>query len=139
MTDRLDALRQQIDDLTDPDGDYAVVCPDSGTCPDPVRGASFPTVEAAEEAAILVCDYRRLLREVDPHLECVPIVATERTPEPPSLDGAAPDARLSESVTLSGEGEAEWLRMDDAPVVTVREDGTPLPDDAVERQLRAKL
>ena len=43
----------------------------------------------------------------------------------------------SGSITLSGDGDQEWLRMDRAPIVTVREDGEPLDDAAVERQLNA--
>ncbi len=161
MTDSLEHLRQRITDLTEPDGDFAVVCPLSGKCPVPVRGESFPDAAAAEEAVDLVVEYRRLLREVDPYLENLPIVATERTADPLALDarerseragdGASGTERASESpghrrrtarsvwrsVTLSGDGEAEWLRMDDAPVVRVRRDGELLDDETVSRQLRA--
>lgn len=134
MPDRLEALHQQIHDLTDPDGDFAVVCPLSGKRPVPVRGKSFPSADAVDEAVDLVEEYRKYLREVDPHLENVPIAAVEQTAAPLRLESWS-----SQSVTLSGDGEHEWLRMDDAPVVTVREDGEFVDDAAVERQLNARL
>lgn len=140
MPDRLEALRSRIDELTEPDGDFAVVCPLSGKRPVPVRGAAFPSADAAETAVELVREYREVLREVDPHLEAVPIVASEVGADPLSIDGATEClGRSSRSVTVSGEGDGEWLRMDDAPVVHVRRDGELLDDDAVTRQLRAKL
>lgn len=140
MTDRLEHLHQQIDDLTDPDGDFAVVCPSSGKRPVPVRGESFPSAEAAEEAVELVREYRTLLREVDPHLENIPIVAAETGADPLALDDDSGSlGRASRSISLSGEGDGEWLRMDDAPVVHVRRDGELLPDGSVARQLDAQL
>ncbi|UPV99739.1 hypothetical protein M0R88_14615 [Halorussus gelatinilyticus] len=149
MTDSLEHLRQRITDLTDPDGDFAVVCPLSGKCPVPVRGESFPSADAAEEAVDLVVEYRKLLREVDPHLENVPIVATERGDDPLAFDAREQSERAGEasgrrrrlcrSVSLSGEGDDEWLRMENAPVVHVRRDGELLDDETVSRQLRAAL
>lgn len=132
MPDSLEALHQQIDDLTDPDGDFAVVCPLSGKRPVPVRGTSFPSAEAAEEAVDLVVEYRHCLRGVDPYLENIPIVACERDADLLVMD-------VGDAVTLSGDGDDEWFRMDDAPVVRVREEGEPVDDAAVERQLKAKL
>lgn len=158
MTDSLEDLHRQIEDITAPDGDFAVVCPRSGKCPVPVRGQSFPSADAAEEAVDLVREYRTLLREVDPHLENIPIVATERAADPLALETSEPDGRPDDgrrrqsrlgravpaadsprTVTLSGEGDAEWLRMDGAPVVDVRRDGEPLDDATVSRQLRSAL
>lgn len=197
MPDRLEDLHRRIDDLTDPDGDFSVVCPLSGKRPVPVKGKSFPSADAAEDAVDLVREYRTVLREVDPHLECLPIAAVEETAEPLRLtftaerrgrasrersgdargsdwrasgrrasgwrtpdrrssreessevsNGCAPGERghpdgnrrqPSRSFTLAGDGEGEWLRMDDAPVVTVREDGEPLSDVTVGHQLNAKL
>ncbi|UPV73688.1 hypothetical protein M0R89_14215 [Halorussus limi] len=163
MTDSLEHLRERITDLTDPDGDFVVVCPLSGKCPVPVRGETFPSADAAEEAVDLVCEYRRVLREVDPHLENIPIVATERTADPLALDAhersergggaerSAETARRSRtrrararrttgrSVSLSGDGDGEWLRMENAPLVHVRRDGELLDDETVSRQLRSEL
>lgn len=140
MTDRLEHLHQRIADLTDPDGDFAVVCPQSGKRPVPVRGESFPSATAVEEAVELVREYRTLLREVDPHLEHIPIVATERGADPLALDDdSAGLGRSSGSISLSGETDGEWLRMDDAPVVHVRRDGELLDDGSVAWQLDAQL
>ncbi|MFC4450148.1 DUF7552 domain-containing protein [Halorussus aquaticus] len=140
MSDRLEVLHQRIDDLTDPDGDFAVVCPLSGKRPVPVRGASFPSADVAEEAVELVCEYRDVLRDVDPHLESIPIVATETTPAPLAIDDASEClGRSSRTITISGENDGEWLQMDDAPVVHVRRDGELLDDSTVTLQLRTKL
>ncbi|WP_137286835.1 DUF7552 domain-containing protein [Halorussus salinisoli] len=140
MPDRLEVLHRRIDELTDPEGDFAVVCPRSGKRPVPVRGASFSSSGDAERAVELVREYRNLLRDVDPHLESIPIVAAEETADPLALDGASESlGRSSRSITLSGDGDGEWLRMDDAPVVHVRQDGELLDDWNVSRQLRSKL
>lgn len=168
MPDRLEDLHRKIADLTDPNGDFSVVCPLNGKRPVPVKGRSFPSADAAEDALDLVREYRSVLREVDPHLENLPLAAVEEVAEPLQLkfdserasrrrfsddrdqtsNWRAPSERAyshgngrqpSQSITLSGDGEHEWLRIDDAPVVTVREDGEPLGDGAVERQLNAKL
>lgn len=182
MADSLETLHRKIDDLTDPDGEYAVVCSLSGKHPVPVRGMSFPTPEVAEEAVDLVVKYRTLLRDVDPHLENVPIVVCEQTADPLSLDaseawaarermsrGRGRDASESDesasserpangrgrpwsqgdspenvhestaTVTLSGDGDEEWLRLTGAPVVRVREDGEPVDDAVVGLELNAKL
>jgi len=167
MADRLETLQTKLDDLTDPDGEYAVVCPLSGKRPVPVRGTSFPTPDAAESAADLVVAYRKLLREVDPHLENLPVAACAQSAEPLALDasgrragrdrasrdhagrgprddGGGTAARASDgddpaTVTLSGAGDDEWLRLTDAPVVRVRADGQPLDDAVVGLELNAKL
>lgn len=188
MADRLEALHDRIADLTDPGGAYAVVCPRSGKRPVPVRGASFPTPEAAATAVDLVVEYRSLLREVDPHLENVPIVACRGANAPLSLsvdDGAderdrdsggddadgrerewgrgrkrgseRADDRANDrdhgrtgnrrtgprdrgrTVTLSGDGDDEWLRVTDAPVVRVRAGGDPIDDAVIGLALNATL
>jgi hypothetical protein len=156
MSDSLEALHEQIGNLADPDGGFVVVCPLSGKRPVPVRGKSFPSAASAETAVDLVVAYRHRLGEFDPHLENIPVVACERDADPFTLADPLPLADFcsgetsssasassstsaSSSVTLFGDGEDAWLRMDDAPVVRVREDGTLLSDDAIERQLQAKL
>ncbi|WP_135830443.1 DUF7552 domain-containing protein [Halorussus halobius] len=143
MADRLETLQRTLDDLTDPDGEYAVVCPLSGKRPVPVRGQSFPSPAAAEAAADLVVEYRSLLREVDPHLENVPVVARDEAAAPldaseqrsarrdrADASAGASDRGEDPTVRLSGESDDEWLRVTGAPVVRIREDGEPL-DDAV--------
>ncbi|WP_134670376.1 DUF7552 domain-containing protein [Halorussus marinus] len=139
MADRLETLHRRIDALTDPDGEYAVVCPLSGKRPVPVRDASFGTPDDAEAAADLVIDYRELLRSVDPHLEHVPIVAGEVGADPLALADSDRGSARSRTVVLSGEGDGEWLTVDGAPVVEVRRDGEPLDDASVSRQLRSGL
>lgn len=139
MPDSLEALHHQIEDLTDPDGDFAVVCSRSGKRPVPVRGQSFPTAAAAEEAVDLVVEYRELLREVDPYLENIPIVACERDSDLLAMNADGAMRLSADSVTLSGDAESEWLRMEGAPVVRVREEGELVDDAAVERQLQAML
>lgn len=146
MPDRLETLHRQIEALTDPDGDFAVVCPLSGKRPVPVRGASFPTATAAEDAVGLVCEYRRLLREVDPYLENIPIVAAAEPADTLALTRESDDRRVS----LSGRGgdadgdgdsdaDGEWLVADESLLVHIQRDGQPLDDDSVSRQLRSKL
>lgn len=147
MADRLEALHQRIEAMTDDDGDFAVVCPLSGKRPVPVRGASFPSPDAAEEAAELVVEYRGLLREVDPHLENIPVVACERAADPLTLEERG-GRRSSRTVVLSAgesggrsesDADGEWMELRDPPVVDVRRDGEPLDDRSVSRQLRSKL
>ncbi|WP_198662207.1 DUF7552 domain-containing protein, partial [Halorussus litoreus] len=100
MTDRLEVLHREIDDMTDADGEFAVVCPLSGKRPVPVRGKSFPTAEVAADAVDLVIEYRKLLREVDPHLENIPIVACEQRGESLSLSPSG--NRTSDSSSFTG-------------------------------------
>lgn len=165
MPDRLEDLHRRIDDLTTPNGDYAVVCPHSGERPVPVMGRSFATPADAEDAVDLVREYRETLRDVDPYLERVHLTAVETAADPLRLDvarereerernrfgrtshdrragrvgGRKKSGKPTRSVTISGGGDEEWLRMDDAPVVQVREDGQPLDDAAIELQLNVKL
>ncbi|WP_157971779.1 hypothetical protein, partial [Halorussus litoreus] len=49
------------------------------------------------------------------------------------------DNSTVETVTLSGDGDDEWLRLTDAPVVSVRKDGEPLDDAVVGLELNSKL
>ncbi|WP_276301137.1 DUF7552 domain-containing protein [Halorussus lipolyticus] len=148
MSDSLEALRRQIAECATDDGDFYVACAETDERPAPLTGRRFPSEEAAEEAAQLARTYRSRLRETDPELpehrfavyeqsgNPLTIVSTrERTEE--KRENGLP--RTERSVTVSGDGEHEWLRMDNAPVVHVRQDGEPLPDDAVERQLDSKL
>jgi|SRR6056297_1104361 len=148
MADSLDSIRRAIADLSDDDGEFYVACAETDDCPAPLTGRRFPTEAAASEAAALAREYRDRLRESDPDLperrltvyelsgDALTLVSTrERTGG--QRENGLP--RTSRSVMLSGDGEREWLRMDNAPLVHVRRDGDPLPDDAVERQLESKL
>lgn len=148
MTGSLAAIRKEIADLATDDGDYYVACADTDTCPVPLTGRLFPSEEAAEKAADLTETYRSLLRESDPDLPEYRPVVYERSGDPVTLVSTRERApgrranglpRTSQSVVLSGDGEREWLRMDNAPLVHIRQDGEALPDEAIERQLSAKL
>ncbi len=148
MSDSLDAIRREIADLATEEGDFYVACADTDERPAPLSGRRFPTEEAASSAADLARSYRELLRESDPNLPERRLSVYERADDPPTVVSTRKRAagtrenglpRTSRSVTLSGDCESEWLRMDNAPLVHVRSDGEPLPDDAVERQLESKL
>jgi hypothetical protein len=148
MADSLATLRRQIAERATDDGSFYVACADTGARPQPLTDERFPTEDAAEEAADLVRAYREILRETDPELPECRLSVYEASGDPLTLvstresaDGQRENGlpRTSRSVTLSGEGEREWLRMDNAPLVHVRRDGEPLPDDAIERQLDSKL
>jgi hypothetical protein len=148
MADSPESIRRQIADKATDDGDFYVACADTDTQPAPLIDRRFPSESVAEEAADLARAYRATLRESDPGLperrfsvyeaseESLTVVSTRERAEGRRANGLP---RTSRSVTLSGEGDHEWLRMDNAPLVFVRRDGEPLPDDAVERQLDAKL
>ncbi|MFC7080571.1 DUF7552 domain-containing protein [Halorussus caseinilyticus] len=148
MVDSLDAIRQKIGDLASEDGDFYVACAETDDCPAPLTGRRFPTEAAADEAADLAREYRATLRESDPDLPHHRLAVYERSGGPLTFvstrertagqrENGLP--RTSRSVVVSGDGEREWLRMDNAPLVHVRQDGEPLPDDAIERQLDSKL
>ena len=148
MADSLDAIRRRIADRATEDGDFYVACAEADAQPAPLSNYRFPTETAAEEAADFARAYREILRESDPALpkrrlsvyeelgDDLTLVSTRERAAGQRANGLP---RTSRSVTLSGDGDSEWLRMDNAPLVFVRRDGEPLPDDAVERQLDAKL
>jgi hypothetical protein len=148
MSDSLEALRRQIAECATDDGDFYVACAETDERPAPLTGRRFPSEDAAEDAAELAREYRDILRESDPELPEYCFAVYEQSGEPLTIVSTREQAegqrenglpRTSRSVTISGDGEREWLRMDNAPVVHVRRDGEPLPDDAVERQLDSKL
>lgn len=148
MADSLDRLRRRIADLAADDGTFYVACARTDRRPDPLTGKRFASEEAANEAVDLATDYRERLRETDPDLPEYTFAVYEDAADPlaaVSTRERAPGRRenglprTSRSITLSGENDREWLRMDNAPVVHVRRDGEPLPDDAVSRQLDSKL
>ncbi|USZ68359.1 hypothetical protein NGM10_01135 [Halorussus salilacus] len=148
MADALDRLRRRIDGLATPDGDFYVACAETDRRPAPLADRRFPTAAAACEAAAAAREYREALRESDPGLPEYRLAAYQARADAPTLVSTREPAagrrenglpRSSRSVTLSGDGEREWLRMDNAPLVHVSHDGEPLDDDAVARQLDAKL
>lgn len=148
MADSLATIRREIADRATEDGDFYVACADTDSQPTPLTGRRFPSASVAEEAADLARAYRATLRESDPELPERRLSVYEASGDSPTLVSTRERVpgqranglpRTSRTVTLSGDGDHEWLRMDNAPLVFVRRDGEPLPDDAVERQLDAKL
>lgn len=148
MAATLPTLREKLDKLTAEDGDFAVACADTGDSPVPLTGARFESEDDAQKAAELAHAYREQLRETDPDLPERSLTVYETASDPLTLvstrepaDGRRENGlpRSSRSVTLSGDDEHEWLRMDNAPLVHVSHDGDPLDDAAIERQLDAKL
>ena len=148
MADSLVTIRRRIADLATDDGDFYVACAETYDRPAPLTGKRFPSERVANRAADLARAYRATLRESDPDLPERRLSVYERarenltlvsTRKPVAGQRANGLPRTSRSVTLSGDGEREWLRMDNAPLVHVRRGGEPLPDDAIERQLDSKL
>lgn len=148
MADTLPTLRDELTQLTVENGSFAVACADTGKSPVPLTGERFASEDDAQEAAELARAYREQLRAADPDLPERTLVVYETENDPITLvstrepaEGRRPNGlpRSSRSVTLSGDDETEWLRMDNAPLVHVSHDGDPLDDVAIERQLDAKL
>jgi hypothetical protein len=141
----LDA-RERVESLAAPDGAFAVACTDTGVRPPPVSDARFETYEEAERARDAAVTYREALRDLDPGLPehdlgvCEPTDTTvgfasvrETTTE--RRENGLPQSKRT--VTLTGEGRDEWLRVENAPVVHLTGPEELLDDEVVERQLRA--
>jgi|AntRauTorcE11898_2_1112593.scaffolds.fasta_scaffold45499_2 hypothetical protein len=140
--------RERIEAVTVADGDFGVACKDTGCSPAPVTDTTFETFEAAELACLSARAYRRALRHLDPSLpeyDLVVCVAKEAAVEQVSVrkqtcgrrENGLPET--SQSVTVSGGGTDEWLRVDNAPVVHLRGGDSLLDDEFVTRQLESKL
>lgn len=148
MADSLETLRERIADLADDDGGFVAACSDTDRRPVPLTGKRFPTEDAASEAAEIANEYRDRLRATDPDLPQRRFVVYEVAADPIFLVSTREQAagsranglpRTSRTVTLAGDGEREWLRMENAPLVHLRRNGDLLDDAAVERQLDSKL
>ncbi len=137
--------RERVDELTVPDGAFAVACVDTGVQPPPVSGAAFETYEHAERALAAAVDYREALRVLDPSLPtydlavCEPAEAAvgfasvRETTTERRANGLPRSKRI---VTLTGDGHDEWLRVENAPVVDLVGPDALLDDEVIERQLR---
>jgi hypothetical protein len=148
MADCLTSLRRRLSESATPDGEFYVACAETGDRPVPLTGRNFPTEDAAREAADVARRYRAVLRDADSELPERRLAVYQHTADGPTLVSTREEAdgkrenglpRTTRSVTLSGEDEREWLRMENAPLVHVSRDGTPLDDDAIARQLDSKL
>jgi hypothetical protein len=144
--DAVREARATVERLTTSDGDYMLACKDTGRRPAPVTGARFDSVEGAKQARAAAESYRDALRSVDPDLPSFDLVVSER--EPGSVEMASVRERTSDrranglprarrTVTVAGDRDDEWLRLENGPVVHFRGPDAPLDDEVVARQLDA--
>jgi hypothetical protein len=140
--------RDNVDGLASEDGEFAVACRETGTSPEPVDGATFATFEQAERARDAARRYRAVLRSLDPGLDRYELaVCTADT-----VDGTLTQVRQRtdsrrpngvpesrQTVTLTGEGGDEWLRVENGPVVHLAGPDALLDDELVSRQLDSGL
>jgi hypothetical protein len=140
--------RERVEGLAVPDGEFAVVCRDTGVSPPPVSTARFGAYEDAERARMAAADYREAMRDLDPSLPVYDLAVGEAsavTLRFASVRETTTDRRenglprSSRTVTLAGDGRDEWLRIENAPVVHFTGPDALLDDEVVERQLRATL
>lgn len=138
----------RVTDLETADGEFCVVCSETGICPDPVTGRCFDSYEDAETACAAAEAYRDALRALDPTLAEYDLVVSR--PEDGSLQFAAAREvvdhdrphglpRSESTVTVAGDGYEEYLHVENAPVVHLSGPDSPLDDELVERQLDTKL
>ncbi|WP_266076918.1 DUF7552 domain-containing protein [Haladaptatus caseinilyticus] len=150
MDDILRQTRRKIEALAveSGQGGFSVVCADSGECPMPLTGNQFESHDDASRAAELARGYRNALREHDPKIPHYRFVVTEEPARPLQMagvrertDGTRANGlpQTQRSVTVASDGEGEWLRMENAPLVHLARDCGPVGDDAVGRQLDSKL
>jgi len=138
----------RIESLTVAEGEFCVVCGETGISPAPVTGRRFGSYEDAETACAAARDYREALADLDPTLsEYDLLVSTvgERSLQfamaREVVDHDRPNGlpRAEARVTLAGDGYEEWLRVENAPVVHLTGPDALLDDELVGRQLDAKL
>lgn len=138
--------RERVEALTAEAGPFVVACVDTGVQPPPVSEVAFDTYEAAERARDAAVEYRAALRELDPSLpdhDLAVCEATDTAVEFASVRETTTDRRANglpratRTVTLTGEGRDEWLRVENAPVVDFVGPEALLDDEVVERQLQA--
>ena len=146
-----EALRQERENvarLTVEDGVFAVACRETGTSPEPIDGATFATFEQAERARDAARRYRAVLRSLDPGLERYELAVCTADTTDGTLtqvrqrtdrrrENGVPESR--QTVTLTGEGGDEWLRVENGPVVHLAGPDALLDDELVTRQLESGL
>jgi len=141
-------LRDRIECLHAPDGDFVVVCRETGIRPEPATDGRFACYDDAEQACVAATCYRETMRDLDPGLTQHDLVVS--TIETGSVELAsireATDQRRSnglpharQTVTLAGKGNDEWLRVENGPVVHFTGPDSLLDDEFVTRQLDSKL
>lgn len=139
--------REQIDELTG-DGAFAVACRETGACPEPVDGATFETFAAAERARDAARRYRAVLRSLDPSLPSYDLgvcvadgtggdLTQVRRRTGRRRENGVPASR--QTVTLTGAGGDEWIRVENGPVVHLAGPDALLDGELVTRQLESAL
>lgn len=151
VTDAAATLRQaaaRIEELRTDDGEFCVVCGETGIAPVPVTGARFDSFDAAEAAVETARRYREALRVLDPTLAEYDLVVSAETESSVQFATAREVVdherrnglpRAESNVTLAGDGYDEWLRIENAPVVHLSGPDSLLDDELVSRQLDSKL
>jgi hypothetical protein len=140
--------RDEVDALTDPDGQYAVACKDTGIRPEPVTDATFASYADAERACDAATAFRSAMRAVDPSLEEYDLVVSDTTVDGIEFatvreftaerrENGLPRSR--QTVTVAGDRADEWFRVENSPIVYLHGPDAPLDDEFVTRQLKAKL
>jgi len=142
------SARERIDTLRAEDGEFVVACRDSGVQPEPVTDATFASHSDAERACTAARRYREAMRELDPDLTRRDLVVSpvdEATVELASVREATDERRSNglprsrQTVTLAGDGNDEWLRVENGAVVHFAGPDSLLDDEVIARQLDSKL
>jgi len=145
---RLRRARERVTALTSEGGEFAVACRESGVRPTPVTDATFDTYVDAERAREAARRYRSALRGVDPDLQSFDLgvcdaagsdlsVSTVRESTDQRRENGLPRSRRT--ATVAGDRSDEWIRLENGPVVHISGPDSPLDDELVARQIRAKL
>ena len=137
-----------IEELRTEDGEFCVVCAETGISPAPVTGARFDSFDAAEAAVEAARMYRDALETLDPTIAEYDLVVSAETKSSVQFAAAREVVdhqrqnglpRAESNVTLAGDGYDEWLRIENAPVVHLSGPDSLLDDELVTRQLDSKL
>ncbi|QLG50086.1 DUF7552 domain-containing protein [Natrinema halophilum] len=148
VKETLEQARRLIEELSVPNGEFAVVCKDTGVVPEPVTDASFNSYEAADCACEAARQYREALGTLDRSLTRYDLVASERftgslesSTVRESIDrrraNGLPQTR--QTVTVAGDRNDEWLRIENCPVVHLAGPDSLLDDEFVSRQLDSNV
>jgi hypothetical protein len=124
--------RERVAQLAVEDGTFYVACVETGGSPEPVTDATVPSHDAAAAAADATRRYRDAHEGSD---RSVGVTSSRERDAGTRANGLPRSRRVA---TVSGGGEGEWLRVENAPVVFLSRDANPLDVEAVERQLDSK-
>jgi len=142
------STRERIDALRTEDGEFVVACRESGVQPEPVTDATFASYPDAERACTAARRYREAMRELDPGLTRRDLIVSpvdDATVELASVREAIDERRANglpssrQTVTVAGDGNDEWLCIENGAVVHFAGPDSLLDDEVVARQLESKL